>query len=75
MTHLSLCSSQDDTMPNYPNCDCGDDYEQASKAAQEKCDGRTRCSVNSRHDAVSHGLTSVTLKCRSCGNIFRIDWD
>jgi hypothetical protein len=32
MAHLSLCSSQDDTMPNYPNCDCGDDYEQATKA-------------------------------------------
>ena len=24
-THLSICSSQDDTMPNYPRCDCGTD--------------------------------------------------
>jgi hypothetical protein len=72
MTHLSLCSSQDDTMPNYPNCDCGDDYEQATKA---RCDDRTKCSPDARHDAVSHGLTSVTLKCRLCGGIFRRDWD
>lgn len=29
--HLSFCASQDDTMRGYPVCDCGADYENATR--------------------------------------------
>lgn len=40
MAHLSLCSSQDDTMANYPNCDCGEEApsEKGKPMEDRKCD-------------------------------------
>jgi hypothetical protein len=37
MAHVSFCSSLDDTMANYPHCDCGENppMAQTSKEKQE----------------------------------------
>jgi hypothetical protein len=37
MAHVSFCSSLDDTMTNYPHCDCGENppMAQTSKEKQE----------------------------------------
>lgn len=42
MAHLSLCSSQDDTMANFPNCDCG---EESSVQPVAVADGTFNCNA------------------------------
>lgn len=44
-------------------------------AAPKRCTGGVKCSENARYDEVSHGVYSLTLKCRLCGAIVRHDWD
>lgn len=38
MAHLSFCSSLDDTMENYPRCDCGDNPPMAKTTAERQAD-------------------------------------
>lgn len=40
-----------------------------------RCTGGVKCSEDARYDEVSHGVYSLTLKCRLCGAIVRHDWD
>lgn len=40
MAHVSFCSSLDDTMANYPNCDCGENPPMAKTLAQRQSDFR-----------------------------------
>jgi hypothetical protein len=37
MSHHGLCSSLDDTMPNHPNCDCGEEPRQVRELIEELC--------------------------------------
>lgn len=41
----------------------------------KRCSDREQCSPHARYDEVSHGVYSLTLKCRLCGGIRRSDWD